>query len=99
MSADEWFEGKTSKPVLISLEKGFVPSVKKEFVTDAPAPVAAAPKQTMSEKDYQDAFHALRKENEALKNEVAQKDVKIRQLETQLESLTAANGNGGEKGQ
>jgi len=33
-----------------------------------------------------------------LKNELAQKDVKIRQLEIQLEALSIANG-GGDKGQ
>ena len=37
------------------------------------------------EKEYQEAYHKLRKENDKLKNEVAQKDVKIRQLEVQLQ--------------
>jgi hypothetical protein len=31
----------------------------------------------------------LRKENESLKNELAQKDVRIRQLELQLEALSS----------
>ena len=46
-------------------------------------------KNPQSEKEYQDAFHALRKENEMLKNELAQKDVRMRQLEMQLESMKA----------
>lgn len=35
VSADEWFGGKSAKPILVSLEKGFQPSAKKEFVTEA----------------------------------------------------------------
>ncbi|KAI3639526.1 hypothetical protein MIR68_002220 [Amoeboaphelidium protococcarum] len=99
LSADEWFGGKNGKPTLVSLEKGFVPSAKKEFVTEGISPAQAANdplKNPQSEKEYQDGFHVLRKENDALKNEVAQKDVRIRQLELQLENLMA-NG-GGNKG-
>ena len=40
----------------------------------------------MSDKEYQDGYHALRKENEDLKSLVAQRDARIRQLEAQLES-------------
>ncbi|KAF9896736.1 Coronin-like protein crn1, partial [Lobosporangium transversale] len=91
LTADAWFGGETANPKLISLEKGFTSSVKKEFVASAAAQAAetivAAPK---TDKDYQEAYHKLRQENEDLKNQLAQKDVKIRLLEVQLDQLTAA---------
>ncbi|KAG0083321.1 Coronin-like protein crn1 [Podila epicladia] len=91
LSADAWFGGETANPKLISLEKGFTATVKKEFVSSAAAQVAeeavVVPK---SDKDYQEAYHKLRQENEDLKNQIAQKDVKIRLLEVQLEQLTPA---------
>ncbi|KAF9581870.1 Coronin-like protein crn1 [Lunasporangiospora selenospora] len=92
LTADEFFAGEVANPKLISLEKGFTASTKKEFVASAPAQAAeeavvTAPK---SDKDYQEAYHKLRQENEDLKNQIAQKDVKIRLLEVQLEQLTPA---------
>ncbi|KAF9398720.1 Coronin-2B, partial [Podila epigama] len=91
LTADAWFAGESANPKLISLEKGFTVSAKKEFVSSAAAQVAeefvAPPK---SDKDYQEAYHKLRQENEDLKNQIAQKDVKIRLLEVQLEQLTPA---------
>lgn len=93
LSADEWFGGKNADPKLISLENGFQPSAKKEFQTEAFAgksgKASSESKLLSSEKDYQDAYHQLRKENEALKNEIAQKDVRLRQLELQLEQLSS----------
>lgn len=92
MSADAWFGGESAEPKLISLEKGFTASAKKEFVVSSAAAhageehVVAPPK---SDKDYQEAYHKLRQENEDLKNQMAQRDVKIRLLEVQLEQLTA----------
>ena len=91
LTADAWFGGETAGPKLISLEKGFT-ATTKEFVSSAAAQVAeeyAAPPK--SEKDYQEAYHKLRLENEDLKNQMAQRDVKIRLLEVQLEQLTARN--------
>ncbi|KAG0267354.1 Coronin-like protein crn1 [Mortierella polycephala] len=88
LTADAWFEGESANPKLISLEKGFTATAKKEFVASVAAQAAedivTAPK---SDKDYQEAYHKLRQENEDLKNQVAQKDVKIRLLEVQLEQL------------
>lgn len=90
MSADEWLGGKTAKPKLVSLENGFVPpTAKKEFKSDAPANVDSGMAVPTSEKEYQDAYHKLRKENDKMKNEISQKDVKIRQLEVQLENMKA----------
>ncbi|KAJ3103779.1 Coronin-2B [Phlyctochytrium planicorne] len=90
LSAEEFFSGKTAGPKLVSLENGFTASAAKEFVTSAPAPTdvgLAAVKGPSTEKEYQDAYHSLRKENEDLKNQVAQRDAKIRQLEAQIEGL------------
>ncbi|KAG0051759.1 Coronin-like protein crn1 [Gryganskiella cystojenkinii] len=90
LTADAWFSGESANPKLVSLEKGFTASVKKEFVASAAAQVAEeiviAPK---NDKEYQEAYHKLRQENEDLKNQVAQKDVKIRLLEVQLEQLSS----------
>ncbi|EPZ31343.1 DUF1900-domain-containing protein [Rozella allomycis CSF55] len=89
LTADEFFDGKDAKPILISLEKGFVPSEKKEFVsqtvTKSPSIELEAMK-IMSDKEVREAFHQQRKEIEELKNQIAQKDVTIRQLEIQLEA-------------
>jgi coronin-1B/1C/6 len=89
LTSEQWFSGKNADPKLISLEKGFQASERKEFVTEAVVTneVRDPLKNPQSEKEYQDAFHALRKENDALKNELAQKDVRLRQLEMQLESM------------
>ncbi|KAF9903402.1 Coronin-like protein crn1 [Linnemannia zychae] len=91
LTADAWFGGETADPKLISLEKGFTASAKKEFVASVAAQAAediVAPLK--SDKDYQEAYHKLRQENEDLKNQIAQKDVKIRLLEVQLEQLSSA---------
>ncbi|KAF8923076.1 hypothetical protein EDD21DRAFT_391968 [Dissophora ornata] len=92
LTADAWFAGESANPKLISLEKGFTAAAKKEFVASAGAQAAesnvvSVPK---SDKDYQEAYHKLRQENDDLKNQLAQKDVKIRLLEVQLEQLTPA---------
>jgi len=75
----------------MSLEKGYTPMVKKEFVASATAQVAEEvvvhPK---NDKEYQEAYHKLRQENDDLKNQLAQKDVKIRLLEVQLEQLSSS---------
>ncbi|KAF9977887.1 Coronin-like protein crn1 [Actinomortierella ambigua] len=91
LTADAWFAGETADPKLLSLEKGFTAAPKKEFVASAQAQVAEeVPVQLKSDKDYQEAYHKLRQENEDLKNQLAQKDVKIRLLEVQLEQLQSA---------
>ncbi|KAJ3305165.1 Coronin-2B [Kappamyces sp. JEL0829] len=90
MSSKEWLGGKTCGPKMINLEHGYTPAAPKEFVTSAPtADTAATPTANapMSEKEYQDAYHSLRKEAEELKNMVAARDTRIRQLEAQLASL------------
>ncbi|KAJ3091357.1 Coronin-like protein crn1 [Quaeritorhiza haematococci] len=87
LSADDFFAGKTLPPKLISLEKGFTASGPKDFVTTAPAPQEPEQKVPQNEKEYQDAYHALKKENDELKNHLTQRDVRIRQLEAQLEAM------------
>ncbi|KAJ3186604.1 Coronin-2B [Gaertneriomyces sp. JEL0708] len=89
LTVDEFFQGKTADPKLISLEGGFTATaVAKEFVTSGPAVEATTEKLPQTDKEYQEAYHALRKENEDLKNQVTSRDLRIRQLEGQLESLS-----------
>ncbi|KAJ3384770.1 Coronin-2B [Entophlyctis sp. JEL0112] len=96
LTADEFFSGKDANPKLISLEKGFVPSVSATaFVTTgtveiaSPGRTSSAP-TALSEKELQDVVSQLRKENEELKTQVNSKDARIRQLEAQLEQLKSA---------
>ncbi|KAI8803586.1 hypothetical protein BJ742DRAFT_761245 [Cladochytrium replicatum] len=87
LTADEFFSGKTAPPKLISLEHGFThTAAAKEFLTSAPQIVEPEVKHPQTEKEYQDAYHALRKENEDLKNQLSSRDARIRQLESQLAS-------------
>ncbi|KAL4215460.1 DUF1900-domain-containing protein [Rhizopus microsporus] len=89
LTADEWFEGKNADPKLVDLEAGFTAKAKKEFVPTA-APVEEAknePSSPVKEKNYQEAYHEMRKENDDLKNQLSQRDVKIRVLEIELEKL------------
>eukprot|EP00842_Homolaphlyctis_polyrhiza_P001693 jgi/Hompol1/2524/HPOL_000079-RA len=104
MTADEWLGGKTSGPIMINLEKGFVPLPAKEFVATPTHSkdvsfatgghsrgASAAVGSPLSDKDYQEAYHTLRKENDELKNTLAQRDARVRQLEAQLEGLMREN--------
>ncbi|CEI91860.1 Putative Coronin [Rhizopus microsporus] len=89
LTADEWFEGKNADPKLVDLEAGFTAKAKKEFVPTA-APVEEVknePSSPVKEKNYQEAYHEMRKENDDLKNQLSQRDVKIRVLEIELEKL------------
>lgn len=91
MTIDEFFSGKNADPKLISLETTFVPGVK-EFVTSGSPPTEPADnKVPTSDKEYQEAYHVLRKENEDLKGIVATRDAKIRALEAQLQLLSTSN--------
>lgn len=92
LSATEFFGGKTADPKLISLESGFVASGPKEFVTTGTPPSEIPElKVPVTDKDYQDAYHILRKENDDLKNVLAQRDSKIRALEAQLSMSSIRN--------
>jgi len=87
VTVDEFFGGKTAQPKLISLESGFVAPAVKEFVTTAAPQEVVEAKGPSTDKEYQEAYHSLRKENDDLKNQVSQRDVRIRQLEAQLEGM------------
>ncbi|KAI9139726.1 hypothetical protein BKA69DRAFT_1083913 [Paraphysoderma sedebokerense] len=87
MSADEFFGGKTAPPKLISLEGGFKPTAKKDFVASV-SESAQSEKVPTSLSEYQDAYNSLKKENETLKSEVSNKEVRIRQLEAQLAQMS-----------
>ncbi|KAI8920174.1 hypothetical protein PhCBS80983_g05481 [Powellomyces hirtus] len=88
LTAQEFFDGKTAPPKLISLETGYSAAPAKEFVTSAPPPEAVTDKVPQTDKEYQEAYHNLRKENEDLKNQVSNRDARIRQLEAQIEGLS-----------
>jgi hypothetical protein len=103
MTADEWLGGKTAGPKLINLETGFVPAPVREFSHSAtpseavsghgrtasnvhgraPSSVAAP----MTEKELNEAYKVLKKENEELKNSLAHREAKIRALESEINSL------------
>ncbi|CAO3675737.1 unnamed protein product [Rhizopus stolonifer] len=91
LTADEWFEGKNADRKLVDLEAGFTAKAKKEFVPVAVEKQAANQESISSspskEKNYQEAFHEARKENEELKGKISQKDVKIRVLEIEIDKL------------
>jgi len=54
LSADSWFGGANAQPILISLEQGFVPIARKEFVSEGTAlvpSVVTATKNAGADKD------------------------------------------------
>ncbi|KAI8575506.1 hypothetical protein K450DRAFT_261518 [Umbelopsis ramanniana AG] len=98
LTADEWFSGKDADPKTISLEDGFQVKAKQEFVTSAPEessvsaePSAVASKSAASRSMSSDEGIAkLRQENDDLKSTISEKDVKIRNLELELEKMRNA---------
>ncbi|KAJ3031684.1 UNVERIFIED_CONTAM: Coronin-2B [Siphonaria sp. JEL0065] len=103
LTADEFFSGKNANPKLISLEKGFVPSIAATtFVTTgtvdmsgggaiSPGRVSGTRTPVATEKELAEQVTVLRKENEDLKSQVNNKDIRIRQLEAQLEQLKTSS--------
>ncbi|KAI8340432.1 hypothetical protein BC941DRAFT_500067 [Chlamydoabsidia padenii] len=91
LTADEWFQGKDADPNTMDLEAGFTVKEKKAFNPTAQAEEVKETKiaDSMNDKDYQSAYHEMRKENEDLKNSLSQRDIKIRVLETELEKVKA----------
>jgi len=97
LTADEWFSGKDANPKTIDLESGFTVKAKQEFVTSAavespsatePATPTATKSRSGSQSD--EGISKLRKENEDLKSTLSEKDVKIRNLELEVEKLKNA---------
>lgn len=88
LTAEEFFSGKTAEPKLISLESGFQSGPKKDFVSNVQSASEVVMTEESTEDDYKTAYDKLRHENEQLKTTLSQKDVKIRQLEIQLEQLS-----------
>ncbi|CAG8440793.1 10237_t:CDS:2 [Diversispora eburnea] len=87
LTADEFFAGKNANPKTIDLENGFQAKEKKEFISSAPKEEEKETPAPKTEKEYQDAYHQLRQENDDLRNQLAQRDVTIRALTIQLEKL------------
>ena len=95
MTADEYFAGTNAAPKLISLAEGFTPAAPKEFVVSAAAEVsspAVPASNTMSDKEYQDGYHALSKENEALKSRVRDLEAQVQDLLAKSEQQGVADG-------
>ncbi|KAJ3008919.1 Coronin-2B [Thoreauomyces humboldtii] len=88
LDSADFFDGKSAPPKLISLETGFTAPPTREFVTAAVVADATTEKVPQTEKEYQDAYHTLRKENDDLKNQVSNRDARIRQLEAQVEAAS-----------
>lgn len=89
LTTDDYFAGKNAAPKLISLADGFKPATPKEFVVSAAAAVEQAPSVTpagkvMSDKEYQEGYWSLSKENEQLK-------ARVRELESRMRELEASN--------
>lgn len=58
MTCSEFFEGKVAAPKLISLENGFQPELRKDFVsTQAPQQNATEEVKAMTEKEV---FHDIK---------------------------------------
>lgn len=91
LTIDEFFSGKNADPKLISLETTFVPAVKEFVTSGSPPPEPSDNKTPATEKEYQDAYHVLRKENDDLKGILATRDAKIRALEAQLSLLSTSD--------
>jgi coronin-1B/1C/6 len=60
ISTQEWLNGVTKGPKLISLEKGFTPPPPKEFVSSAPAETSTPTVTSMSDKDVIDINDSIR---------------------------------------
>jgi coronin-1B/1C/6 len=88
LTADEFLSGKNAGPLKISLRDGFVPTQKADYV----APKVESKKTDVienpsSSQEYQEGFHKLKAKNKALKDQLATKDIQIRQLEVELKKL------------
>ncbi|ORZ08355.1 hypothetical protein BCR42DRAFT_144034 [Absidia repens] len=95
LTADEWFGGKDANPNTMDLEAGFKVKSKKAFNPTAQAEETKETKiaDPMNDKDYQAAYHEMRKENEDLKNSLSQREIKIRVLETEMQKYKTQIAN------
>ncbi|KNE56236.1 hypothetical protein AMAG_02069 [Allomyces macrogynus ATCC 38327] len=95
LTADEFFdEGKTEPPVLVSLEDGFVPTAPREFVAQASENTLSDSAngslimEPQTDAEFQDAYKAVKAQLEAMKAEMQQKELRIKQLEGLLAAAT-----------
>lgn len=87
MSAAEWMNGKTCGPRLINLEEGFTPAPIKVFETSAPATRESSVKiNNAAHANGNVDVESLHREIAELKVALANKDLRIRQLEAKLGS-------------
>lgn len=84
LSTEEFFEGKTKAARRTSLEVSFAAATPPRREMSLSKTVKEEAEEPTTEEELRDAWKALLRENEQLKNEVAQKSVRIRQLEASL---------------
>eukprot|EP00121_Abeoforma_whisleri_P015013 Awhi_evm1s13841 len=81
-SVEDFLAGKVNGPIRISLRDGFVPTKTADYVAPkVEKSVAEDDKLPSTPKEYEEAYHKLKAEIKKLNEELASKDVKIRQLE------------------
>eukprot|EP00049_Salpingoeca_infusionum_P017191 m.352076 g.352076 ORF g.352076 m.352076 type:complete len:465 (-) comp16432_c0_seq1:247-1641(-) len=88
ISAEDWLAGSNAEPKMVSLKDGYTPPARAKLQVQeaakkaAEVPAADAPPK--GEKELLKAWHAQKKEIEALQAQLATASIKIRTLETQL---------------
>jgi len=84
LTCDEFFSGKNADPKRVSLKNGFTPGAKKNTEFAATVQEESKEECPKGEKELRESWYKLKKENDDLKNKLAQKDVHIRQLELKI---------------
>lgn len=102
LEAEEWFEGKSADPLLISLKHGYIPGknrdlkvVKKNILDSKPAAnkktdLICAPKKTGDTASANEAkLDEILKEIKSIKDTICNQDERISKLEQQLAKMAA----------
>jgi len=79
LSADKWLSGSNSGPKMTSLAPGYVPPKPQEASFKA----VVVEEKKLSEKELRDENEKMKKRIAHLESEVAKKDARIRDLESQ----------------
>eukprot|EP00833_Pecoramyces_ruminatium_P013325 jgi/Orpsp1_1/1187357/evm.model.d7180000057109.1 len=98
LTCEDFFKGKSAKPILINLETKFKPSAKKELKIDEKEVKANAEKKRaaaeaeknkpiLDNKELTAKCENLQKENETLRDTIKEQELKIKQLEKELHRL------------
>ncbi|XP_077165225.1 coronin-1C isoform X2 [Paroedura picta] len=101
LEAEEWFEGRSADPILISLKHGYIPGknrdlkvVKKNILDNKPAvnkksELISAPKKAADTSNTQNEakLDEILKELKSLKDTIAHQDERISKLEQQMAKI------------